>query len=263
MSVKCSEVIKLMESYAPPRLAEDWDNVGLLVGESERSISKILVALDATDAVIDEAIAVGADLIVTHHPFIFKAQKSITDCTPLGKKIIKLIKNDIAVYSAHTNLDSAGGGTNATLAELLGLKDVEGLADIVPEDNAAMGRIGNLDKPVSFSDFVKTVKAVLGAEVLSVSGDLDKTVSRVGICTGKGAGYMAIAKAMGADAYITGDFGYHEGQTAEDLELCVIDGTHYLTEVIVVPVVGKYLSDNLKAVEVVLSKTDAQTLKFV
>jgi dinuclear metal center YbgI/SA1388 family protein len=263
MSVKCSEIVKLMEKYAPAHLAEDWDNVGLMVGESNAEVSRILVALDATDAVIDEAVEKKADMIVTHHPFLFRAIKNVTDNTPVGNRIIKLIRNNISVFSAHTNLDSAEGGTNSTLAELIGLQAVEGLADIHEEENAAMGRIGELEKEMSFGELIERVKSVIGAERLSVCGDTDKVIKRVGICTGKGSSYMAEAKAKGADAFITGDFGYHEGQTAQELDLCVIDGTHYLTEVIVVPVICEYLKNNLSGIEVIPSEVDGQTLTII
>lgn len=261
MSVKCSKIIEKMEQYAPAAFAEDWDNVGLMVGESERQISRVLVALDINDGVIDEAIAKDAQLIITHHPFIFKGIKNVNDTTPLGKRIIRLIKNDIAVFSAHTNLDSAEGGTNATLAQLLGLCNIQGLAE--NDSSAVMGRIGDLPKPVTFDGFISVVKAVLGTDRLSVCGELDKKIERVGICTGKGASFMPQAKAMGADAYITGDFGYHEGQSALDMDLCVIDGTHYLTEVIVVPVLCRYLKQCFENIEVMESSVDGQTLRII
>jgi dinuclear metal center YbgI/SA1388 family protein len=218
--------------------------------------------LDINDAVINEAIEKKADLIITHHPFIFKAVKNVTDDTALGKRIIKLIRNNIAVFSAHTNLDSALGGTNATLAELFDLTEVEGLAD-VNEDGTAMGRIGNLKRELTFGELIQTAKKILGAEYLSVCGDTSRVVKRLGICTGKGSSFMSLARSMGADAYITGDFGYHEGQTAQDLDLCVIDGTHYLTEVIVVPVLCSYLRGQFADLEVVESEVNGQTLAIV
>lgn len=262
MSVKCSDIIAAMEKYAPEALAEEWDNVGFMTGEYNREVKRILVALDANDGVIDEAIAKKADIIVTHHPFIFRPIKNVNDTTPQGARLIKLIKNNIAVFSAHTNLDCAVGGTNDTLSQLIGLKNTEGLAE-VNEDGTAMGRIGDLPSPLSFAEFIEQMKSVLGAEYLSVCGELDKTVSRVGICTGKGASFMGTAKAKGADVYITGDFGYHEGQTASELGLCVVDGTHYLTEVIVVPVLCRYLKKCFADVDVIESEFDGQTINIV
>lgn len=261
MSVKCSDIINLMDKYAPPCLAEDWDNVGLLVGRSEKEVKCVLAALDINDEVIDEAVEKGADLIVTHHPIIFRGIKSVNDKTPLGRRIIRLISNDIAVFSAHTNLDCAEGGTNSTLAELLSLSDIRGLAE--EEGGAPMGRVGKLEREMTLGEFVLRVKGVLGADRLSVCGDTNKKVKSVGICTGKGASFMAAAKNAGADVFITGDFGYHEGQSANDMGLCVIDGTHYLTEALVVPVLCEYIKSNFSGLEVISSEVNGQTLNIV
>ena len=124
MSVKCSDIINIMEEYANSNLAEDWDNVGLMVGDENKTISKILVALDIEDKIIDEAIEKNCDMIITHHPFIFKGIKSIKASDTIGARIIKLIKNNICVFSAHTNLDIAKNGTNDTLANLLNLEKI-------------------------------------------------------------------------------------------------------------------------------------------
>ena len=126
-----------------------------------------------------------------------------------------------------------------------------------------MGRIGDLKGEISFAEFIEQVKELLEVESISVCGSLDTPVRRVGICTGKGSSYMEAAAGQGADVFITGDFGYHEGQQAEDLGLCVIDGTHYLTEVIVVPVIAGYIADRFKEVEVLCSKVDGQTINIV
>ena len=262
MSVKISDIMDSMEKYAPRHLAEEWDNVGLMIGEENKEVTRILVALDINDGVIDEAIEKKAELIITHHPFIFRGIKAVTDETALGRRIIRLIKNDIAVFSAHTNLDAAEGGTNSTLAKLLELENVEGVGEVT-EENGAMGRIGNLSHRMTFGEFISKAKKVLGADSLSVCGDLNREVSRVGMCTGKGASVMQEAALMGADVFITGDFGYHEGQTAEDLGICVIDGTHYLTEVLVVPVIASYIAEKYRDIEVICSEVNGQTLKIV
>src|SRR5689334_11051717 len=125
MAVSCGLIIEALERLAPSSLALEWDNVGLLVGESNRAVNKALIALDATDQVVEEAVTKGADLIITHHPVIFHPVKRVTDQTVLGRRLLKLIKNNISVYSAHTNLDIANGGVNDVLFELLGLRDKE------------------------------------------------------------------------------------------------------------------------------------------
>lgn len=262
MSVKCKHIVELMNVYAPIELAESWDNVGLMVGDMQRDVNKVMVALDINDEVINEAIVNSVDMIVTHHPMIFKPISNVTSETPLGRRLIKLIQEGIAVYSAHTNLDVVSGGTNSTLAELLGLISIENLVE--SENPDGMGKVGVLEKPMTFLELINNVKTILGAQNLVVSGDVDKIISKVGICTGSGANgeFMKLASAKGCQAYITGDVGYHNAQMANDLGLCIIDGSHYLTEVLIVPVLCDYLSRNL-TIDCVCSAVDGQTLHII
>ncbi|RCX13812.1 dinuclear metal center YbgI/SA1388 family protein [Anaerobacterium chartisolvens] len=147
MDFKCGEIIDIMEEIAPPFLAEDWDNIGLMLGSREQRVKRILICLDASEAVAEEAVCLGADMIISHHPLIFKGLKSIVSDNAKGRLIYKLIKNGIAVYSAHTNLDAASEGVNQCLAESLGLQNIQNLnshrheklfkiAVFVPEENA-------------------------------------------------------------------------------------------------------------------------------
>lgn len=262
MSVKCSDIISCIEKYAPASLAEEWDNVGLMVGDCDSEISKVLVALDINDEVIDEAINIGAEMIITHHPLIFKAIKSVSSYTPLGKRIIKLIKNNIAVYSAHTNLDISNGGTNSTLAEMLGLINISNLLNT--DIDTGLGKIGLLPEEMTFFEFAEKVRDILGAKHITISGDINTPIKKVGICTGSGADmeYMQAAKESNCDVYITGDVGYHDAQIANDLGICIVDGTHYLTEVPVVSVLCKYLSDKVD-IECVPSVINGQTLNII
>jgi len=265
---RCEDVVGLMEDFAPPELAEDWDNVGLMVGDFGSEVKKILVALDVNDSVIDEAISENADLIITHHPFIFGGIKNVTSSDAVGKRIIKLIKNNIAVYSAHTNLDIAENGTNDTLAKIIGLQKISVL--IKSDDGVnGLGRIGELANEMSFIDFINQLKTKLRLDKVTVTGDKNKVIKKVGLSTGQCAGreYMTTVKKAGCDVYITGDLRYHEAQFADNIDLCVVDITHYGSEVIVVPVLCEYLnnrakSDNL-SFECIESKINGQTLNIV
>ncbi len=263
MSVKAEDIIKKMESIAPKGICCNWDNVGVMVGDSDKEVKKVLLALDCSADVIDEAVSIDADMIITHHPFIFKAVKNLDYKNPLSIKIAKVIKNDILVYSAHTNLDIADYGTNYTLAEILELEDMEGLVPM--GEGNFMGRAGKLKNEMSFGEFIDFVKKKLGAERLVVNGNMDTVVKKVGLCTGAGADheYLLRAKELGCDAYVTGDVGYHDGQTAEDIGICLIDGTHYLTEVIVVNTIYDILSEEFGNVEFIKSKVNGQTLNIV
>ncbi len=260
MSVSIKNIIEHLELLAPKSFAEGWDNVGLMIGDENTEVSKVLVALDCRDEVIDEAIEKGAELIITHHPFIFKGIKNIDQKFPLSRKIAKAIKNNIAVYSAHTNLDIADGGTNTVLADLLELENTEGLLPI--RDNLFLGRTGYLKNEMSFYEFALEVKNKLGADSLTVNGDPKRIIKKVGLCTGKACDtdFLAAAAEKGCDVYISGDMGYHDAQNAEDLGLCIIDGTHYLTEVIVVPELCRYIKEKFKDIDVIISNINGQTL---
>lgn len=256
MAVKINSIIKMMEKIAPVMLAENWDNVGLMVGEKNSEAERVLVALDGIDGVIEEAIDKNCQMIITHHPLIFKPIKNITSESALGRRIIKLIKNNIALYSAHTNLDIADGGTNDVLANMLGLKNVENLCPPVFE-NMGLGKTGVLDKEVSFGKFIDDVKIALNLDNVVVCGDKNKIIKKVGVGTGACSDYEYLkrAKDCGCDAYVTGDVGYHDAQNAFDLDICLIDAGHYGTEVIVVEEIIKRLEE--------LSKNNNFDVQFI
>lgn len=260
MSVRVKDIIEHVEGLAPKSLAEAWDNVGLMVGDENADVSKILVALDCRDEIIDEAIEKGANLIITHHPFIFKGIKNLNCKMPLARKIVKAVKNDIAVYSAHTNLDIAEGGTNTTLADLLELENTEGLLSV--DKDVFLGRTGYIKNEMTFKEFAVYVKKKLGADSLNINGDLNRKIKKVGLCTGKGCDMdlLAAAAEKGCDVYISGDIGYHDAQNAEDMGLCLIDGTHYLTEVIIVKKLCIYIKEKFKDIDVIGSEINGQTL---
>ncbi len=260
MSVKIKDIIEHIEKLAPKTLAESWDNVGLMVGDENENVTKILVALDCRDKVIDEAVEKGANLIITHHPFIFKGIKSLDYNIPISRRIVKAVKNDIAVYSAHTNLDIAEGGTNTVLAELLELENIEGL--LPTGENTFLGKTGYLKNEMTFKEFVLFVKKKLKANSLAINGDMNRSIKKIGLCTGKACDmdFLSLAVEKECDAYISGDIGYHDAQTAEDLGICIIDGTHYLTEVIAVPEICKYIRKKFSQLDVIASEVNGQTL---
>lgn len=268
MSVKCSDIINLMEDYANPNLAEEWDNVGLMLGDENKYIRKILVALDIDDKVIDEAIQKECNMIITHHPFIFKGLKSIKASDTTGRRIIKLIKNDICVFSAHTNLDIAINGTNDTFAKLLNLEKIANLFEKTNSD-VGLGRVGEFSKVTSFGNLINKVKNILNLNHLVVSGNLDSPIKKVGICTGAGGEVDFILQALskGCDAYITGDVKYHNSQVARDFGLCLIDATHYASEALIVPVICDYINSCSRKlnmdIECIPSNINGQTLSIV
>ncbi len=266
--VKCKNIIEFMEELAPSELAEEWDNVGLMVGEFDMPVKKAVTALDINDDVIDEAINIKADMIITHHPFIFGSVKNINSSDIVGKRAIKLIKNNIAVYSAHTNLDIAERGTNGVLAEILELQNIKPLMKSSDGVNG-LGRIGELKQEISFIEFAISLKQKIGLKNLIVTGNREKIIKKIGLCTGQTAGsdYMVSAKENGCDAYITGDLRYHEAQFANNIDLCTVDITHYGGEVLVIPFLCDYLNKRAKENNLdficVESKVNGQTLNII
>lgn len=225
MTVK--EIFDYLCTRAPLDTAEAWDNPGLLVGDPRKEVTRVLVALDATDGALATAEAVGADLLVTHHPVIFAPLKRLTaDSIPY-----RLAAAGIGVVSAHTNLDMAAGGVNDTLAARLGLADVTVAAD-------GYTRIGTLSAEMTAHDFAAHVAAVLDTPV-RYSGD--KTVQTVAVCGGSGGGFIGGCVGQ-ADAYVTGEVKHHEW-LAYDGAINVIDAGHYATEVPVVDTIAAWLNE--------------------
>ena len=258
--LKVSDIMDILEKISPKAFAEEWDNPGLSVGDPNAPVKRVVTALDLTDDVLEEAISLKADMIVTHHPLIFGAVKNVTAETPLGRRISKLIKNDIAAFSAHTNLDKAKGGTNDTLCELLGLESVEEFA-------GGIARIGILKEEKSLLEVANRLKKGLRLTSARVTGPLDKKIKKIGLCTGAGFDCALEAKALGAELFITGDIRYHEAQRALEAGLCLIDATHYASENIIAPKLKEYIETGAKAllkdVEVFVSQTDGQTFKDI
>ncbi len=266
--VKCRDIIEFMEKFAPTSLAEEWDNVGFIVGDIDMNVKKVLVALDINDEVIDEAIGINADMIVTHHPFIFRSIKNINSTTAVGRRAIKLIKNNIAVYSAHTNLDISKNGTNHVLAKAIELENVELL--FKSDDNInGLGRVGELKNEMRFIDFANTLKDKIGLLHLTITGNEEKLIKKIGLCTGAGSGneYMSEVKRKGCDVYVTSDLKYHEAQFANNIDLCVADITHYGSEILIIPVLCDYLNSCAKENKFdficVESKINGQTLNII
>ena len=231
--VKCRAVMEALERIAPSYLAEDWDNPGLLVGSPGGEIRRILVSLDVSDAVVQQAVYEGADMIVAHHPLLFKPIKSIRTDEPLGHRLQLLLRQNIAVAAAHTNLDIARGGVNDVLAAAIGLSSISNFVitrQNEPGDEESLGRIGLLPQSMTIRAFAAQVRDALPVEYVRLVQAGDRPVRKVALCSGSGADFIGRAAAMGADAYVTGDVRYHDAQHAAELGLHVIDAGHFGTE---------------------------------
>ena len=258
--MKIRDVIKKIEEKYPIYIKEKWDNVGFLVGNKESEITKVIVTLDVTMDVIDEAIEKGANLIISHHPFIFDSIKNVTASTILGNKIIKLIKHDISVYSMHTNLDMADDGLNDYLAQKLELVDVEKLNPDKFED--AYMRVGNLKYEMTLKEFANFIKQKLMLEhIILVSQDESKNVKKIAICSGSGKSFIKDSMKMKVDCYVTGDINYHTALDALEDDFNIIDAGHFGTEKIVTELLAKYLQENIE-VEIIKTEKMINPLKI-
>ena len=219
--------MKAIESVAPLRLQEEYDNSGLQVGSPEAEVRRVLVTLDITEKVIEEAIEKDCQMVVSHHPLIFRALKQLTDSTWQQRCVSLAIRSGIALYSAHTNLDNARGGVNFEIAGRLGLQDVDFLQP-KPGEDAGSGIIGSFEAPVATEDFLCRLKEVFALDCFAYSRTDRQSISRVAVCGGAGAFLIPEAKAAGADCFITGEIRYHDYFENDGMLLCSIG--HYESE---------------------------------
>ncbi len=217
MAMTVAGLREAVGSLAPEALAEEWDNVGLLVGRADRSVDRVLIALDLRAQTVEEAVGRGAQAIVTHHPPIFPSAAAVTDVEPSTARVLEAAEAGIAVIAAHTNLDAAPGGLNDIMAAALGMTDARPL---VPAelDGAGLGRVGRV-APTTLGAIAEVARQAFGAALARRTGDADSTVETVACCTGSGAGLIDAARKAGVDAYITGDLKYHDADRAGDLPL--------------------------------------------
>ncbi len=239
----CSKIISVMNQIAPEDFALDWDNVGLLVGSKNTDIHKIIIGLDLTDEIIDQAINSGANMIITHHPIFFGGVKKITDSSE-SQRIIKLIKNDICHFAAHTNLDISDFGTNVALFNRLELENMQGFEDL---EYGYMGRVGQLKNEMSLQKFTQHVKNKLALEKINFYGKPDAIIKKVALCSGAASNkkYFALAKQKDCDVYLTGDIKYHDALLALDMNLNLVDITHFASEKIFAPMLKNKLQESL------------------
>ena len=249
--MKLKDIINIIEENYPPCLAYDWDNSGLFLGDIEKEIQKVLVTLDITPPIIDQAIENGADMVLSHHPIMMDGIKSLADGTMVSDMIINAVKNDICIYSAHTNMDTAKNGINQKLAELFDLEDICVLENDKPYDDCGLGRIGNLKNEMSLSDFCELVKEKLHTPFVRVCGD-NRKIKKVAVASGSCSEYVPTAIKKGADVIITADMKYHHCIEFVYDGIAIIDAGHFPTENIVKDMFGEILTD----VEVILADNE-------
>lgn len=270
-----SMITEKLEQLAPKAAACDWDNPGLLVGRSDREVSRIYVALDATCTVVDAAIDAGCDLIVTHHPIIFRGVKSINDQSALGLKLLDLIRNDVSVFSMHTNFDSCPGGMADIVCAALGLRKTglmeptgflpkntqngaaEGLQLRVVEterevnpDAYGIGFTAELPEMLSAAELAARVKACFGLPFVQYY-DAGMPIRRIACCPGSGRGELKEVLSLGVDAFLSGDMGHHEGLDLCEEGISLLDAGHYGLEHIFVHYIAEFLRAQFPEAEII------------
>ena len=218
---RVGDVMRVLDAIAPIPLAEEWDNVGLLAGDPEKAVDTVLCALELSPEVLREASATGAQMIVTHHPILFRGRKNLREDDAEGAMLCGLVRGGLALAAMHTNFDNAHPGVNDALASALNLRETEGL-----EHGMC---VGTLSPALPLKEFAAQVEHTLGG-VVRVFGDPDRLINRVALLGGSGGDFTDQARAYGADAFITGEIGYHKATLAAQEGLCVLEAGHAATE---------------------------------
>jgi dinuclear metal center YbgI/SA1388 family protein len=257
--MRIADLIEAMESIAPRALAEPWDNVGLLIGDADEPLGAVLVTIDVTAAVIEEALGLGCGALVAYHPPIFSALRSLGP-TDLA---LQLARARLSVYSPHTALDVAPGGTNDLLAAALGLQEVHVVRPTTPS-GAGPGRVGALPAPLSSAELVALVKRALGVSHVLLAGALDRSIRRVAVGAGAGASLLDDARRAGADALVCGELGHHDALRAGRLGLAALCTLHSNTERLATQPLAERLRTALgPSVPVHVSQRDADPFRVV
>ena len=262
--MKVQDIAQLLDQLAPLEIAADFDNTGLLVGDPDASVEKILVAHDALPEVVLEAQRLGCSLIVAFHPIIFTGLTHINPNDYVGKAVTLAIAHKIAIYSMHTALDQVIHGVNAPLGEALGLTETEVLAPtgVHPiHGSIGFGQIGTLPQALSEIDFLALVKRQLGTPMVKHSDLTHRTIRRVAVLGGSGASGIHAAKAHGADALVTGDLKYHDYFKAEG-KILLIDAGHYETEQFTKKLIVDFLKKKIPNFAIILSDTITNPIKY-
>lgn len=258
-SVKIKEVIDALERFAPLPLQESYDNAGLQVGLTEADVSGVLLCLDVTERIVDEADALGCNLIVSHHPLIFHGLKRITGTDYVQRTVMKAIERGITVASMHTNIDNARGGVNHKIAEKIGLVDVRFLNDDAELVGHGSGVIGRLPEPMNAQTFISMLKSVFNADNAKCNQLLRRTINSVALCGGAGAFLLDEAINAGADAFVTGEMHYHEFFGHEqEIQIAVIG--HYETEQFTNEIFKSIIAEACPTVKTYLTKTNTNPI---
>ena len=255
-----SDICHTLENIAPTELAEDWDNVGLLVGRKNAAVCRVMTCLTLTSNVAEEAVQKQVNMIVSHHPILFSATKNISDKTPEGEILLRLIENTIAVYSPHTCYDSAFDGINQQLASAFALSDIQPLRQNSADHSVGSGRQGRLLTEVSLQQFLGTVAGITRASHIEYTGRLDATVRKVGVACGAAGEFLRDAAQHGCDTFVTGETRFHTAIASETMNINLIIVGHYCSERPAIEYLATKLKQQFPALEVFPSQNEHNPL---
>lgn len=255
-------ITEFLNELAPLSLSEDWDNTGLLVGERQKSVSRVMTCLTVIEGVVDEAVREGVDLIVSHHPMMFRGVQSITDETAEGRMLLKLIASGVAIYSPHTAFDSCLTGINQQLAESFGVQEIQGLRKSEAVGHPGSGRWGALRVELPFRDFLERVRSAVDADYLEFCGDSAAMVGAVAVACGSAAEFLGDAIQCGCDVFVTGEARFHSALEAQAAGINLVLMGHYESERPAVEWLAEEIRSRVPDVEVTASKMDQNPLQL-
>lgn len=260
--MKIKEILEALEQFAPLPLQEDWDNAGLQIGLTETEVSGALLCLDVNEEIVDEAIRKGCNVIVSHHPLLFRGLKQISDTSMVPRVVIKAVKNDIAIISMHTNMDNALDGVNFKIAEKLGLRNIQFLKSNDSAQTAGSGTVGELPEAMNSEDFVRLVKKTFGCGCVMTNELLTRPIRKVAMCGGAGAFLLDDAISQGADAFITGEMHYHE-YFAHEQEIQILVIGHYESEHFTSEIFRDLLQEKFPMLSLHIAETNTNPIKYI
>ena len=258
---RIQDILTSLEQQIPLDLAEPWDNVGLLLGDAQVEARGIMTCLTLTSDVADEAIAQRANLIVTHHPILFKAVKRLTTETAEGRMLLSLIRAGISVYSPHTAFDSASEGINQQISVSLGLSDIEPLR-LKPQTSDGSGRMGQLPVPIKLEELLRRLKTICPAERHSYVGDLGLTCQKIAVACGAAGEFLADASTLGCQVLITGETRFHTCLEARSLGTALVLVGHYASERPAVENLATTLQTRWPTLSVWASRAETDPIQF-
>lgn len=261
-NLRVKDIARAIEEFAPLRLQEDYDNAGLQVGDPDMEVTSVLICLDVTEDILQEAVRRDCNLIVSHHPLIFRGLKSLTGKDATQRIVAEAIRRNVAIYSAHTNLDSAFEGVSYEIAHCLGMQNVAPLEPNPADPSTGLGAVGDI-KPTPCLEFLRKVKELFNVKELRYSRQSKGlVVRRIALCGGAGASMIRKAMDAGADVYVTGDLKYHDF-TSYGAEILLADIGHYESELCTAKIFSRILNEKFPGFPICFSEMEKNPIKIL